>query len=473
MKTVFLFRKLLNTGFSAESQGLRHPSRITFLILVSILLLAPLCTAQENAQVKEYELENGLRVFLYEKHTLPLINCAVAVNVGTKDESEETSGLVHILEHYILFRGTQLRSGTRISQDIRRHGAHFNAHTGLDLAVFEISLPSEHADFALQNQKEILFNVKIDQEQLDEEKKVILEEISQIQDDPVKFAASLVYQNLFMGHPYQRPVYGKKEIIENATVEQLEEFYRNFFVPQNCTLAIVGDFNIEEMEEKVREIFGDIQKGETTARKYEKVRFLDQTIDIEQEMDVNQAYLVFGMVGPDYNHPSQYGLDILREILSGGVNPMLNSRLRGRRNLIHNTWMSHGNLKYGGVIFLYVTLDPKYVSVVRREAINFLKDARSLSFSKDDFVGDAQTYALDYLESAKNQIKFKYHRSQEIGLTIATSLARYMHLNEIPDRGGYLNNIEKINSSDLRKVAADYLSRGRYVIVTILPKKKK
>ncbi|MGD8537013.1 MAG: pitrilysin family protein, partial [Candidatus Aminicenantes bacterium] len=408
-----------------------------------------------------------------QKHTLPLINCVVAVNVGTKDESEETSGLVHILEHYILFRGTQLRSGTQVSQDIRRHGAYFNAHTGLDLAVFEISLPSEHADFALKNQKEILFNLKINQEQLDEEKKVILEEISQIQDDPVKYAASLVYQNLFTGHPYQKPVYGKKEIIENATVEQLEEFYRNFFVPQNCTLAIVGDFAMNEMEEKVKEIFGDIKKGETTARKYEKVQFLEKTVEIKQEMDVNQAYLVIGMVGPDFNHPFQYGLDILREILSGGVNPMLNSRLQGRRNLIHNTWMSHGTLKYGGVIFIYVTLNPKNVSFVRRDAINFLKDTRSLNFSKDDFLGDAQMYALDYLASAKNQIKFKYHRSQEIGLTIATSLARYMHLNEIPDRGGYLNNIEKINSSDLRKIAADYLSRGRYVIVTILPKKKK
>lgn len=472
MNTIFLLRSLFGPGFSSGRQGIRHLSQISFFILVSVLLIAPFCAAQENNQSKEYELENGLRVFLYEKHTLPLLNCVVAVNLGTKDESEETSGLVHILEHYILFRGTQLRSGTQISQDIRRHGAYFNAHTGLDLAVFEISLPSEHADFALKNQKEILFNLKIDQEQLDEEKKVILEEISQIQDDPVKYTASLVYQNLFTGHPYQKPVYGRQDVIENATAEQLEEFYRNFFVPQNCTLAIVGDFTIEEMEEKVKEIFGDIKKGEIPARSYEKAQFLEKTVDIEQEMDVNQAYLVIGMVGPDFNHPSQYGLDILREILSGGVNPILNSRLRGRRNLIHSTWMSHGNMKYGGVIFIYVTLDPKNVSIVRREAINFLKDVRSLNFSKDDFVGEAQIYALDYLESAKNQIKFKYHRSQEIGLTIATSLARYMHLNEIPDRGGYLNNIEKLNSSDLRKVAADYLSRGRYVIVTILPKKK-
>ncbi len=444
---------------------------VSFFIL--ILLSTHFCAAQDETPTKQFELKNGFKVFLYEKHTLPLINCAIAVNLGTKDESDETSGLVHILEHYILFRGTELRSGTQISQDIRRHGAHFNAYTGLDLAVFVISLPSKHTEFALKNQKEILFNLKITQEELDEEKKVILEEVSQVQDDPMRYAASLVYQNLFKDHPYQKPVYGKKEIIEAATVEQLEKFHQDFFIPQNCTLAIVGDFKIDEMEKKVRGTFGDLDKGTATARSYEKVHFLEKNVDVKHEMDVNQAYLVFGMIGPDFNHPSQYGIDILREILAGGVNPILNARLRGRRNLIHNTWMQHGTFKYGGAIFIYITLDPKNISLVRREVINFLKDARNFNFSKEDFVGESQLYALDYLESAKNQIKFKYHRSQEEGLLIARSLARYLHLNEIPDRGGYLKNIEKISSSDLRKVTGEYLSKGRYVIVTVLPKKKK
>ena len=78
------------------------------------------------------------------------------MDLGTKDESDETSGLVHILEHYILFRGTEFRSGSEISQDIRRHGAYFNAHTSLDLATFEMSLPAEYADFALRNQNFLL-----------------------------------------------------------------------------------------------------------------------------------------------------------------------------------------------------------------------------------------------------------------------------------------------------------------------------
>jgi len=444
----------------------------TILLIFCLLFVIPFYS-QEKDQTKYFELENGLRIFLYEKHTLPLVNLVFAVDLGTKDESDETSGLVHILEHYILFRGTEFRSGSEIGQDIRRHGAYFNAHTSLDVATFEMSLPSEYADFALRNQKEILFNLKLSQKELDEEKKVILEELSNIQDDPLKYATSLVYQNLFKDHPYQKPAYGKKEIIEASTVEQVEEFYRKFFVPNNFTLAIVGDFKIEEMEGKVKDIFGDLAKKEIAFVKYEKARIPEKTVEIEQEMDVNQAYLVIGMIGPDFNHPDQYGIDIITEILGRGLNPMMRYRLRGRRDLVHSVSMGYGAYKYGGAIFIYITLDSKNVNFAKREAINFLKDTRSLDYSKKDLVGESQLYVFDYLESAKNQIKFKFHRSQEEGLNIASSLARYMLLNENEERGRYLENIEKISSSDLRKVAGNYLSKGRYVIASIFPKKKK
>ena len=165
----------------------------------------------EKTEFSNFELENGMKVFLYERHALSLLNIVFAFDLGTKNESEETNGLVHILEHYILFRGTELRTGEEIGQDIRSHGAYFNAHTGRDLATFELSLPSEFTDFALENQREILFQLKLTQEELDKEKQIILEELSQIKDDPFKYATSLVYQNLFQNHPYQKPSTEKRK----------------------------------------------------------------------------------------------------------------------------------------------------------------------------------------------------------------------------------------------------------------------
>jgi len=176
------------------------------LILGVLLITAPwLAQAQEPEQSKQFMLDNGLRVFLLEKKNLPLLNLAFAFNLGSKDESEETSGLVHILEHYTLFRGTELRTADEVIKEIRKHGAYFNAHTDRDLIIFEMSLPSEYAVFALENQREILFQQKFAQEELDKEKKVILEELSQIEDDPIKYGTSLAYQNLFHDHPYRWP----------------------------------------------------------------------------------------------------------------------------------------------------------------------------------------------------------------------------------------------------------------------------
>ncbi|MCJ7488327.1 MAG: insulinase family protein, partial [Candidatus Aminicenantes bacterium] len=162
---------------------------------------------------KFFVLDNGLRVFLYEKRDLPLLHVVTGFDVGSKNETDETSGLVHLLEHCILFRGTSVRSGAEVSADIRRHGAYFNANTGQDLSLFEISLPAEHAEFALRNQKEILFGLDLSQPELDEEKDIILEEYNQMEDDPQRNAVDLVLQALFPGHPYGRSVYGRREII--------------------------------------------------------------------------------------------------------------------------------------------------------------------------------------------------------------------------------------------------------------------
>lgn len=374
----------------------------TFIILVS---LSPLIFAQNDEKTKQFELENGLKVFLYERHSVPLINLVFAVNCGSKDETEKTRGIVHILEHYIMFRGTEFRSGDELAQEIREHGAYFNAHTSRDLAYFEMTLPSENGDFGLEMQKEILFHVKLNQEELDDEKEVILEEINKIHDDPMRYATALAHQNLFLGHPYQNPVYGNIEAIKNLSVDQAQEFYGRFFVPKNSSLVVLGDFN-------------------------------------------------------------------LSEILGRGVNPLIYKPLSQRRLYANSLSLSYGTYIYGGAIFINVSIDPKNINIAEKEIIKYLKSLRKERFSKDDFVGENQFYAMDYLENAKNQIKFRAHESQENGLSVAMSLATHLLMGKSSEGGSYLENIDKLTSSDLRKSGGRYLGTGRYVIVSIRPPKK-
>lgn len=446
---------------------------LTALTAGLLLLTGSLRPRAEPETSRSFILENGLRVFLYEKKTLPLLNFVFAVNMGSKDETEATSGLVHILEHYILFRGTKQHSGDEIAIDMRRHGAYFNAHTGLDLSSFEITIPSNHSDFALQTLKEILFELELDQEALEEEKQVILEEMTQLQDDPFRLAASLLYQNLFPGHPYRRPIYGTREVIEGATVEQLSQFYGGFLVPANSALAVVGDFSIPAMEEKIKAVFEGISSEDFTPPSFEQCGPMSKTVEIERKMDVQMAYLAIGLAGPDYNSIDQYALDVLTEIFRGGINPMIYHPLSRNRIQVGGVRMGYSAHRYGGAVTIALSLEPKHLNRAKRELTKYLKQARRLNYSSDDVFGEDQLYTMDFMESAKNRLRFRGEQARERGLAIATSLARFMLLNELPDRGDYLDHIAGIDTTDLRAAAGKYLGQKHSVIVTIEPNKKK
>jgi len=444
-----------------------------WIVGLAVLVSVGLSSAQDKGVEKQFSLDNGLKVFLYERHNLPLVHIVAAVNAGSKDETDETNGLVHLLEHYILFRGTESRSGSDIAGDIRRHGAYFNAHTGQDMAVFEISLPAEAADFGLANQKEILFDLKIEDQELDSEKEVILEELRQIRDDPFRYASALCYQAVFADHPYGRPVYGKAENIRSLTASQLTRFYRAYFVPANCAVAIVGDFDLKEMESKVRAVFGAVPKADFSPAPFSPPAPLKKTVEIEEELDVQEAYLVIGTAGPDFNSTDQYACDILTEILGRGISPLLYRPLKAQRDLINTAGMSYITLAHGGVFEVYITLDPKRLTAAKSQALQFLRQVRGENFSRDDVYGEAKMYAYDYLGSAKNQISFGTQKALENGLSLAGSLAMFMLLQRSDvEPLNYLDNIRKVSSSDLRKIAAKYLSRAEYALVSIVPKKK-
>lgn len=464
----------MSTIRSSSPRPCRRGLILAAFLLTALSWFSPLPGGPEEA-ARYFTLDNGMKVFLLEKHDLPLVNAAAAVGVGSRNETAENSGVVHILEHYVLFRGTQARSGSEISRDIRRHGAYFNAHTGQDIAYFEISVPAPAADFALNNQKEVLFDLKITQAELDAEKEVVLEEFRQLEDDPFKYATSLVYQNLFRGHPYSNPLVGDPEVIKNLKAEQLAALYERYFVPANCSLAVVGDFGLKEMEEKVRRVFGDV-KGETPPPlAFEPAKPLDKEVDLEMKMDVKKAYLVIGTQAPDYNSPEQYAMDVLTEVLGRGVNPLLYSALnQGPRRLVETIMMGYQAHQYGGAVLAYLTLDPKNLGPAKREALNMLRRTREINYSPQDMPGAEQMFAFDHLGSAKNHIRYNVNQSQESGLSLAISLAQFMILGQGPVEGrSFLDNIDRVGSGDLRKVAAKYFGRADYVVVAIVPESTK
>jgi zinc protease len=462
-----------------DKKAIRRPA--TEFRLVSLLLPVWAATAlsfpasgqASPAMEKHFTLDNGLRVCLIQRDSVPLVNIVAGVNAGSKDETDETSGLVHLLEHYVLFRGTDLRSGGEIARDIRNHGAIFNAHTGQDAAFFEISLPSEHLEFGLKNQMEILFRLKISEAELEAEKEVIREEIRKIEDDPLRWGRALVYQNLLAGHPYGRPVYGIPERLAKISTQEVEQFYKRLFVPNNTVIAVAGNLPFSEMESRVREIFSDVPRGGEPPAPPERARPLRETVKIERELDIDEAYLLIGALGPDYNDPGQCAADVLTQVLGQGLHPMLIGALNsGRRVLVDSARMDYIALRRAGTFVAYFTLDPKNLPSAKREAIAFLRRVRNENFTPTDVISEERLFVFEYLQSAKNMIRFLIQQAWENGLGLATSAARFMLFNETDAGIDYLSRITALKSNDLRRAADSAFSRDAYVIVSIVPRKK-
>ncbi len=438
----------------------------------TVLLLAVLAAGRQvlaGTGDRAFVLDNGLRVFLHEKRDLPLLHVVTAFNVGAKDESDGTSGLVHLLEHCLLFRGSAGRPGAEIAAGLRRHGAYFNAHTGPDLSVFEISLPAEHAAFALRNQRDVLFGLELDQASLDEEKEVILEEINRMEDDPERAAADLVLRELFAGHPYGRSAYGRREVVRTATVEAVLGFYNRYYAADNCALAVVGDFEAGAMERSVREIFGSLPSTGFRAESLPAAAGLEKSVTRRIELDVEDGYLYLAFAAPDYNHPDQYAVALLVEVLGRGINPLLPGFLRRERESVQTVGMAYLANRLGGAVVVSIKASPKDLPFLERTAVSSLRQARNESYSKKDFQGDQALLAYDHLESAKLQIGLAAARAEDSGLQLAGAMVRHMLLNAREDPPSYLEEIGRVDSGDLRQAAARYFSRGEFAVVAVVP----
>jgi predicted Zn-dependent peptidase len=463
----------MRTGPISDRLKRRAPAAAA--LAAGLCLLAPSVPTLSGADGAErsFTLANGLRVFLYEKRDLPLVHVVTGFDVGSKNETEATSGLVHLLEHCLLFRGTAASGGASAPSEVRRRGAYVNAHTSQDLTVFEMSVPAAEAGFALRHQRDILFGLDLAQAELDAEKEVILEEFNQMEDDPRRRATDLVLQALFPGHPYGRSVYGRREVIREVTVEDVLAFHRRYFMPANAALAAVGDFDAAEMERDVRAVFGGLAKADPPAQDLPMAEALAKGVSRRLESDVEDGYLYLGFVGPDFNDPDQYAVHVLTEVLGRGVNPVLPALLRSERNIFLTVDMAYLANRYGGAVIVSIRADPKSLSTLERLAASTLRRAHTLSYARSDFPPEAEPFAFDYLESAKNQIRFASGRAEESGLQLAASLVRYILLNTREDAGRYLEGIDRVSSGDLRKAASRYLAKGESAAVTIVPGRAK
>src|SRR3989304_4788456 len=233
------------------------------LCLVILSLTWAVNASAEGRKITRTVLDNGLTVIAEEDKSAPVVALQIWVRVGSADEKEGEYGLAHVFEH-MLFKGTEKRGVGRIASETEAAGGNINAYTSFDTTVYHITLPSRNFDIALDIMSDAIQNSSFDPNELKKELEVVIEEISMGEERPERKLYKTVFDVSYTTHPYRRPVIGTEESVNKFTREQILEFFKKWYIPNNMTLVIAGDVDAEKAVELAGKSFKDFSRKDDT-----------------------------------------------------------------------------------------------------------------------------------------------------------------------------------------------------------------
>ena len=275
---------------------------------------------------EEYDLDNGLHVILSEDHSVPFVQVNLWYRVGAKDEVEGRSGFAHLFEH-LMFQGSEHMDGEYFGP-LQRIGARINGTTNMDRTNYFEGVPSEQLPLALWLEADRMGFLlpALTQEKLDNQKLVVRNERRQSYENrPYGMTWWWLFENLYPeGHPYHIPTIGKHEDIDAANLEDVKDFFKQWYVPNNASLSIAGDFDPAEAKALVEKYFGDIPRGpqpEPILSVEPVVLSGENVIRKTDDVPHNKVWLAWH--SPALYAPGDAELDTLSSILTSGKDSRL------------------------------------------------------------------------------------------------------------------------------------------------------
>ncbi|MDD5111265.1 MAG: pitrilysin family protein [Candidatus Altiarchaeota archaeon] len=396
-------------------------------------------------------LPNSLTVIV-ERRPSSSVAVEVSVGVGSSNESGREAGLSHFLEH-MLFNGSAKRpSALSISNEIERLGGELNGGTSSEQTCFYAKVPSRFLDTALDVLSDMVLRPLFRPEDVEKERKVILNEIQLYTDDPKLHVWVLVQKHLFVKHPAGNPVYGRKETIAKFSREDIAGFHRRHYVPGSMAVTIVGDVDVDRAVLLASRYFAGMPDASAPRLKLPKeVRQHERRV-FREKRRILQSYLVAACKTPPRGHPDSYALDVAHAILGRRSSGRMFDEIRNKRGLAYEVSVLHEAQRDVGIFAVSVIADKNNLG--RTERI-IHDEFRNLSLVTNPDVSEAKTFLEgDFLLECEDTLK----RAELVGF--------FNHAAGARDVLAYLKRIRLVSAGDVRRVARKYLN-GIYTLVIV------
>jgi zinc protease len=403
--------------FSSHSIGFGRPWRMPVLAWAALGAGSTLWgqTPAPTIEFTEFDLDNGLHVILHEDHSTPLVAVTVLYHVGSKNERPDRTGMAHFFEH-LLFEGSENIGRGEFDTYVERAGGILNANTTQDRTFYYELLPSNELALGLWLESERMLHANIEQIGIDTQNEVVKEEKRQRYDNqPYGQLLPTTMAMAYREHPYQWTPIGSMEHLDAANHADFMDFYNTFYVPENATLSIAGDLNVQEARALVELYFKDIPRGGrdiprpsiVEPMRTEEVR--DTIFGKDRLPMVVQAYPIPAQGTPDY-----YAVDMLNQVLSQGESSRLNQRVVENDQLALFCGAFSFGLEDPGLTLAFAMCNMGVQPSAVEQAMN-----DEVERMQAELISDRE------LQKLKNQIETSFFAGNQSMAGIAESLANY------------------------------------------------
>jgi zinc protease len=443
-----------------QKQRLR-PLLVALAVLGSALVPVDAAVRPPKLQYEIRTLPNGLRVILSEDHSTPIVHVSVWYHVGSKNERPGRTGFAHFFEH-MMFKGSRNVEPEAHTSIIASVGGRSNAYTTEDETVLWQTLPAQYLPLALWMEADRMATLRIDEAAFRREREVVKEERRmRVENQPYGRLSEIIYDHAFTTHPYKHPTIGSMADLEAASVEDVREFHRTFYVPENATVTIVGDFDPAQALDMVTRYFGRVPKASRPVPRdipKEPPQTKERRAVVEEAWPLPAVVVAYHVTYD--GHPDAYPLHITSKILSDGQSARI------PRELVYNkrialTAFGSGNITADPNLFYAVAIvQPGQTAEAAEQAL-----VAEFEKLKREPVSEAE------LQQSKNQWARDYILSRESNQDKAMHLAHAAVIhNDITTADGEFEIFMNVTTADVQRVAKTYFNEDNRVVLYVMPK---
>ncbi|WP_106497578.1 M16 family metallopeptidase [Lentibacillus sp. Marseille-P4043] len=367
--------------------------------------------------IQKHTSKNGLRIVLENVPAVRSVTIGIWVLTGSRNETEQNNGISHFLEH-MFFKGTKTRSAKDIAEAFDAIGGQVNAFTSKEYTCFYAKVLDTHKELALDILADMFFHSAFDEEEMEREKKVVLEEIKMYEDTPDDIVHDLLARASYGDHPLGYPILGTEGHLKTFQPDTLRTYIKQCYTPENVVVSVAGNVD-HSFISKVESYFGSYQSDYKRAE-ISKPAFIAG--NIERNKDTEQAHLCLGYDGLPVGDENMYSLIIMNNVLGGSMSSRLFQEVREQQGLAYAVFSYHSSFRDSGLLTIYAGTGkeqlPLLQDTIKRTMDTLITNGltdKELKNSKEQLKGNL-VLSLESTNShmsrnGKNELLLNHHRT--------------------------------------------------------------